>query len=66
MTAHEMLLLRFACVVLAILERDEDWNADTIDDIGKAASDIGLSTVDSKGMFKRRSPIQGIQHNGNN
>ena len=56
MTAHEMLLLRFACVVLAILERDEDWNADTIDDIGKAASDIGLSTVDSQGMFKRLSP----------
>ena len=65
MTAHEMLLLRFACVVLAILERDEDWNADTIDDIGKAASDIGLSTVDSQGLFKRLLP-KGIQHNGNN
>ena len=56
MTAHEMLLLRFACVVLAILERDEEWIADTIDDIGKAASDIGLSTVDSQGLFKRLLP----------
>ena len=40
-------LLTFARTALGILTRDEEWDADTADDIGRAATELGLG--DSKG-----------------
>ena len=44
-------LIQFAAFTLAILERDKDWDANTISDIGKAARVLGLSSVDENGAF---------------
>ena len=44
---------RFANAVLEILERDEDWSSDTIDDIALAAFELGLAKQnDETGLFE--------------
>lgn len=50
----EKLLKQFGMAVLNMLERDEEWNDDTIDDIGMAAIDLGLAYVDEETkLFKK-------------
>jgi hypothetical protein len=44
----EKLLKQLGMAVLNMLERDEEWNDDTIDDIGMAAIDLGLAYVDEE------------------
>ena len=44
----ERLLKQLGIAVLNILERDEEWNDDTIDNIGMAAIDLGLAYTDEK------------------
>lgn len=49
----EKLLKQLGMAVLNMLERDEEWNDDTIDDIGMAAIDLGLAYVDEESrLFK--------------
>lgn len=52
MTDHEQKLIQFARETLLILERDEFWDDDTINDIGQAAADFGLSGVNENGKFR--------------
>lgn len=50
----EKLLKQLGMAVLNMLERDEEWNDDTIDDIGMAAIDLGLAYVDEESrLFKK-------------
>lgn len=49
-------LENFARAVLKIMERDQYWDDDTIDDIGSAASEYGFSTLDEQGHFKAVIP----------
>lgn len=49
----------FALDVLAILERDEDWTADTLDAIGAVSTRHGLNTLDRHGMFRVARPYRG-------
>lgn len=50
----EKLLKQLGMAVLNMLERDEEWNDDTIDDIGMAAIDLGLAYVDDEtNLFKK-------------
>ena len=51
MTTQEQRLIKFARIVLEILERDKDWEADTTDAIGKAAYETGLSGLNKYGEF---------------
>lgn len=39
--------------VLAIMEADRDWGADTMDQIGSAAIELGLAELDEDTMFVR-------------
>lgn len=54
---HELkdkLLKQLGMAVLNMLERDEEWNDDTIDNIGMAAIDLGLAYVDEETkLFKK-------------
>lgn len=52
MTDREKTLLHFANNVLEILERDKDWGADTLDDVGMNAIELGLATSDENAEFK--------------
>lgn len=45
-------LIQFAVEVLNILERDESWSGDTLDDICMAADMHKLSSTDENGNFK--------------
>lgn len=50
----ERLLKQLGMAVLNILERDEEWLDDTIDDIGMAAIDLGLAYIDPEtSLFKK-------------
>lgn len=52
---HEARLRMFATHVLRVLERDKEWNADTIEEISYAAMDLGLAEVDDVfGLFKQK------------
>ena len=42
----------FTISVLRILEREKEWNIDTVDMISDAAMDLRLADVDSEGNFK--------------
>lgn len=44
-------LLRFAKDVLLILERDKEWNADTLQSIADNAELYGLSATDAGHFF---------------
>jgi hypothetical protein len=45
-------LISFGAFTLAILERDKEWSADTISEIGQAAQILGLSDLDENGAFR--------------
>ena len=47
MTPHE----KFARAVLAILETDADWSADTLDCIASEAFAHGLGKTNAEGLF---------------
>lgn len=50
----ERLLKQLGMAVLNILERDQEWLDDTIDDIGMAAIGLGLAYVDPEtALFKK-------------
>lgn len=52
---HEARLRMFAIHVLRVLEREKEWNADTIEEISYAAVDLGLAEVDDDlGFFKQK------------
>lgn len=42
----------FTISVLRILEREKEWNLDTVDQISDAAMDLRLADMDSEGNFK--------------
>jgi hypothetical protein len=42
----------FTISVLRILEREKEWNIDTVDQISDAAMDLRLADMDSEGNFK--------------
>jgi len=50
----EKLLKQLGIAVLNILERDEEWTADSADKIGMAAIDLGLAYTDPEtALFKK-------------
>jgi hypothetical protein len=51
-TRRECALIEFAKEVLNILESHEEWDGDTIDDIGILAINSGLAKTDDEGLFK--------------
>lgn len=54
MTDKEKTLIQFAKFVLLTLEKDKEWDGDTIDDIGSKAFNLGLSTINEDGEFARK------------
>ena len=42
----------FAFFVLRLLEREQEWSADTVDEISSAAMDLRLADMDGEGNFK--------------
>lgn len=52
MTEREKLLIQFTLFTLEILERDKEWDVDTIDDIGLGAIDFGLAKSNENQEFK--------------
>lgn len=52
MNKREQKLVDFAERVLARLENDEEWSADTTDDISLMAYDMGLAETSDDGYFK--------------
>ena len=44
--------VKFSNIVLNILEDNEEWDADTVDEISKVAMDLHLAYCDSNGYFK--------------
>lgn len=53
-------LAAFGLAVLHILERHEDWNGDTLEEIGERARTARLSTTNNSGMFRIRPQFRGI------
>lgn len=52
MTRKQCALISFAEDVLNILESYQEWNDDTIDEIGCLAIDTGLAELDDEQTFK--------------
>lgn len=52
MTRKDCAMISFAEDVLSILESNQEWNADTIDEIGILAIDTGLAELDDDKSFK--------------
>ena len=50
-TQHQAKMIGFARATLQILERDKDWDADTLDDIGEAARKAELSSINKYHEF---------------
>ena len=48
---HEYRCRLFAIYVLRLLEREKEWNADTVDEIAEAAFDLFLASTDEHGNF---------------
>jgi hypothetical protein len=48
---HEYRSRLFAIYVLRLLEREKEWNADTVDEIADAAFDLSLASTDDHGHF---------------
>jgi hypothetical protein len=42
----------FSIFVLRLLEREEEWSANTVDEISDAAMDLCLAHTDKEGFFK--------------
>lgn len=42
----------FAIATLRLLEREKEWNADTLDEISFYAMDVGLADLDESGNFR--------------
>jgi hypothetical protein len=42
----------FAFFVLRLLEREQEWSADTVDEISSAAMNLRLADMDGEGNFK--------------
>jgi len=48
---HRDRCLLFTIATLRLLEREKEWDADTIDSIADFAMDLGLATTDENGNF---------------
>jgi len=48
---HEHRCRLFTIYVLRLLEREKEWNADTVDEIANAAFDLSLASTDEHGNF---------------
>ena len=48
---HEHRCRLFTIYVLRLLEREKEWNADTVDEIADAAFDLSLASTDEHGNF---------------
>ena len=46
-------LAQFGAEVLAILEEQDEWSADTLDDIANAAVNLDLAQADQYSMFEQ-------------
>jgi hypothetical protein len=55
MKTRQQKLIEFAQFTLDILERDLEWDADTIDDIGAKAIQLGLAKNDDDSLFTQTS-----------
>ena len=47
-------LAKFGRLVLDILEKDSDWNSDTLAEIASVAANFDLADADSDGQFKAK------------
>jgi ribosome assembly protein YihI (activator of Der GTPase) len=48
---HQSRCLLFTIATLRLMEREKEWNADTLDRIADFALDLGLATADENGNF---------------
>jgi hypothetical protein len=55
MSEQQLKLIEFSEQVLSILETQEEWNADTADDIANVSYSMGLGETGEDGMFKKIS-----------
>lgn len=51
-SAKLIYLVRFAREVLAIMQEEREWNADTLERIHAAARAHGLASLDAEGYFR--------------
>ena len=49
---HDRALIAFASCVLDQLDHDDDWSADTLQEIDTAAHNLGLATTDDQATFR--------------
>ena len=49
---HESRCLLFTIATLRLLEREKEWNADTIEEISWFAQDLSLAEIDENGNFR--------------
>ena len=49
---HESRCHLFAIATLHLLEREKEWNADTIEEISWFAQDLSLAEIDENGEFR--------------
>lgn len=49
---HEGRCHLFAIATLRLLEREKEWNADTIEEISWFAQDLSLADTDENGNFR--------------
>lgn len=52
MNARQIAFISFAESALLTLERDREWNGDTIDEIGMAAINLGLAKSNDDALFE--------------
>jgi hypothetical protein len=58
-TRKQLKLMEFAEEVLAMLEADKEWSADTLDDLGLLAMNMGLATTNEDGEFVAKEEFTG-------
>lgn len=58
-TRKQLKLIEFAEAVLACLENDLEWSADTTDEISNLAYSMGLAETDEDGAFKAKEEFTG-------
>jgi len=49
---HESRCLLFTIATLHLIEREKEWNADTIEEISWFAQDLSLAEIDENGEFR--------------
>jgi hypothetical protein len=49
---HKSRCLLFTIATLRLLEREKEWNADTIEEISWFAQDLSLAEIDENGEFR--------------